>query len=61
MSPNQAENSHQPTQLQRFVSIHDPIANLFRLPHQEMQSTNFREMRLPAMQTWRETAQEAEV
>ncbi len=43
---NRAENSHQPTRrrdkimrhfksarhLQRFVSIHDPIANLFHLP-----------------------------
>lgn len=43
---NRAENSHQPTrrrerqmkrfklagQMQRFLSIHDPIANLFHLP-----------------------------
>lgn len=47
---NRAENSHQPTRrrerimkrfksvrhLQRFVSIHDPIANLFHLPRHEM-------------------------
>lgn len=37
-------------QLQRFVSIHDPIANLFHLPRHEMPSTNFREMRLLAIQ-----------
>jgi putative transposase len=68
---NRAENSHQPTrerervmkrskspgQLQRFVSIHDPVANLFQLPRHEMTSASFREMRSLAMQTWREIAQ----
>ncbi len=43
--------------LQRFVSIHDPIANLFHLPRHEMTSTGFREMRSLAMNTWREIAQ----
>jgi len=68
---NRAENSHQPTrqreramkrfkpprQLQRFLSIHDPIANLFQLPRHKMTSTGFREMRSLATQTWREIAQ----
>jgi putative transposase len=68
---NRSENSHQPTRqrergmkkfkspghLQRFLSIHDPIANLFHLPRHEMPSTDFREMRSLAMQTWREIAQ----
>ena len=68
---NRAENSHQPTrrrervmkrfkspgQAQRFVSIHDPIANLFHLPRHEMSSTDFRKMRSLAMQTWHEIAE----
>ncbi|MGR3292181.1 MAG: IS6 family transposase [Paracoccaceae bacterium] len=68
---NRAENSHQPTrrrerimkrfksprQLQRFVSIHDPISNLFHLPRHEMPSASFREMRSLAMDTWRDIAQ----
>lgn len=70
---NRAENSHQPTRqrervmkrfkspahLQRFLSTHDPIANLFQLPRHEMTSTQFREMRSLATQTWREIAQVA--
>lgn len=65
---NRAENSHQPTrrrerimkrfksprQLQRFVSIHDPIANLFHLPRHEMTTEYFRELRAAALDTWRE-------
>lgn len=68
---NRAENSHQPTRqrewvmkkfkspghLQRFLSSHDPIANLFHLPRHEMPSTEFREMRSLAIQTWRDIAQ----
>ncbi|MEH6739881.1 MAG: DDE-type integrase/transposase/recombinase [Sulfitobacter sp.] len=60
---NQAENSHQPTQKrervmkwfkspahsQRFLSTHDPIADLFLLPRHEMRSL--------ATQTCREIAQ----
>lgn len=38
-------------QLQRFVSIHDPVANLFHLPRDEVTSASFREMRSLAMQT----------
>ena len=44
-------------QLQRFLSIHDPIANLVQLPRHKMTSTDFREMRSLATQTWREIAQ----
>ena len=68
---NRSENSHQPTrqreralkkfkspaQLQRFLSIHDPITNLFQLPRHEMPSSEFRKMRSLAMRTWREIAQ----
>jgi len=46
-----------PGHLQRFLPIHDPIANLFHLPRHEMPSTDFREMRSLAMQIWREIAQ----
>ncbi len=68
---NRAENSHQPTRrrervmkrfksprhLQRFVPIHDPVANLFHLPRHEMTSASFRELRSLAMATWREIAE----
>ena len=53
---NRAENSHQPTRrrerimkrfksarhLQRFVSIHDPIANLFHFPRNAHNATDYR-------------------
>ena len=53
---NRAENSHQPIrrrerimkrfkstrQLQRFVSIHDPIANLFHFPRHALSSSDHR-------------------
>jgi putative transposase len=53
---NRAENSHRPTRrrerimkrfksarhLQRFVSIHDPIANLFCFPRQSLSATEWR-------------------
>jgi putative transposase len=65
---NRAENSHQPTrrrerimkrfksrrQLQRFVSIHDPITNLFHFPRHSMQASDYRDMREAAMIMWRE-------
>ena len=68
---SRTENSHHPTRqqervmkkfkspghLQPFLSIHDPIANLFYLPRHEMPSTDFREMRSLAIQTWRDIAQ----
>lgn len=46
-----------PRLLQRFVSIHDPIANLFYLPRHEMPSTDFQELRALAMETWRGIAE----
>jgi putative transposase len=67
---NRAENSHQPIrrrerimkrvksarQLQRFVSIHDPIANLFNVPRHDIPSVHHRELRAKAMQMWSEIA-----
>ncbi|MBB3571479.1 IS6 family transposase [Rhizobium sp. BK491] len=67
---NRAENSHQPMrrrekimkrfksarQLRRFVSIHDPIANLFRTPRHDIPSHHYRELREAAMRMWSEIA-----
>jgi putative transposase len=67
---NRAENSHQPTRrrerimkgfksarhLQRFVSIHDPVANLFHIPRHDISSDHHRELRTEAMQMWNEIA-----
>jgi len=67
---NRAENSHLPVRrrekvmkrfksarhLQRFVSIHDPIANLFHLPRHEMTSSHYRELRATAMEMWNDIA-----
>jgi putative transposase len=67
---NRAENSHQPTRrrerimkgfksarhLQRFVSIHDPVANLFHIPRHNIPSDHHRELRAAAMQMWNEIA-----
>ena len=36
-------------QLQRFVSIHDPIANLFYIPRHDITSSHHRDMRATAM------------
>lgn len=63
---NRAENSHQPIRrrerimkgfksarhLQRFVSIHDPVANLFHIPRHDIPSDNHRELRAAAMKMW---------
>ncbi len=65
-----AENSHQPARrrerimkrfksqrhLQRFVSIHDPIANLFHIPRHHIPSNHYRELRSAAMNLWAEIA-----
>ena len=65
-----AENSHQPTrrrerimkrfksarQLQSFVAIHDPIANLFDFPRNTLSSADHRALRHAAMQVWNEIA-----
>ncbi|TAU38913.1 IS6 family transposase [Rhizobium ruizarguesonis] len=63
---NRAENSHQPVRrrerimkcfksqrhLQRFVSIRDPIANLFQIPRHDISSSDHRELRSEAMNLW---------
>ena len=63
---NRAENSHQPTRrrerimkrfksprhLQRFVSIHDPIANLFHFPRNSLPAAEYRALRCAAMSAW---------
>jgi putative transposase len=63
---NRAENSHQPVRrrerimkrfksrrhLQRFVSIHDTIANLFHIPRHDFPSSHHRELRAAAMNLW---------
>src|SRR5512138_2387418 len=67
---NRAENSHQPTrrrerqmkrfksarQVQRFLSIHDPIANLFHLPRNRLSAADYRAARAQAFATWAEVA-----
>ena len=67
---NRAENSHQPTRrrerqmkrfksarhVQRFVSIHDPIANLFHFPRNRITATEHRAARSQAFETWAEIA-----
>ena len=42
--------------LQRFVSIHDPVANLFYIPRHDIPSHHHRELRTAAMQMWSEFA-----
>ena len=65
-----AENSHQPVRrrerimkrfkskrhLQRFVTIHDPIANLFHIPRHDISTSHHRELRASAMSIWAEIA-----
>ena len=67
---NRAENSHQPTrrrerqmkrfkslrQVQRFLSIHDPIANLFHLNRDQRPAAEYRAARAQAFATWAEVA-----
>ncbi|AGB73207.1 putative IS6 family transposase (plasmid) [Rhizobium tropici CIAT 899] len=67
---NRAENSHQPIRrrerimkgfksprhLQRFVSMHDPVANLFYIPRHDIPSDHHRELRTAATQMWNEIA-----
>ena len=67
---NRAENSHQPTRrrerimkrfksarhVQRFISIHDPIANLFHFPRHSLTSADYRTLRAEAMLAWLEVA-----
>jgi putative transposase len=63
---NRAENSHQPTrrrerimkrfksarQAQRFLSIHDPISNLFHLRRHRLPAADYRRARTAAFETW---------
>lgn len=67
---NRAENSHQPTrrrerqmkrykspkQVQRFLAIHDPIANLFYLHRDNRTVAEYRTARGQAFQAWAEMA-----
>ncbi|GEO43165.1 hypothetical protein SAE02_73130 [Skermanella aerolata] len=67
---NRAENSHQPTRrrewqmkrfklarhVQRFVSIHDPIANLFYLRRGHVTASQYRAARSQAFEDWAEIA-----
>jgi putative transposase len=68
---NRAENAHLPTRrrkrimkrfksarhLQRFVSIHDGVANLHNCPRPAMSSSDDRAFRSEAMAAWREIAE----
>jgi putative transposase len=42
--------------VQRFISIHDPIANLFHFPRHEMTSAEYRTLRSEVMTIWSEVA-----
>ncbi|EWY35960.1 transposase [Skermanella stibiiresistens SB22] len=67
---NRAENSHQPTRrrerqmkrfksardVQRFVSIHDPIANLFHLRRDHVTTSQYRAARSHTFENWAEIA-----
>ncbi len=67
---NRAENSHQPTrrrerqmkrfkssrQVQRFLSIHDPINNLFHLRRDSRPASDYHTARAQAFATWAEVA-----
>ncbi|WP_437409532.1 DDE-type integrase/transposase/recombinase, partial [Sinorhizobium meliloti] len=67
---NRAENSHQPIRrrerimkrskskrhLQRFVSIHDPIADLFCILRHDVTSSHYRKLRAAAMSPWTQIA-----
>ncbi len=67
---NRAENSHQPIrrrekimnrfksprQLQRFVSIYDPITNPFHIPRHHIPSAHHRGLRAIVTEAWRQIA-----
>jgi putative transposase len=67
---NRAGNSHQPTRrrerqmkrfksarhVQRFVSIHDPIANLFHLRRDHVTASQYRASRSQTFEDWAEIA-----
>jgi putative transposase len=68
---NRAESSHLPTRRrekimkrfksarhpQRFVSIHDPIANLHNFPRHAISPSDYRALRSEAMIAWQEVAE----
>jgi putative transposase len=43
--------------LHRFVSIHDPIANLYNIPRHAFPSSDYPALRFEAMNAWREIAE----
>ena len=67
---NRAENSHLPTrrrerimkrfksprQVQKFLSIHDQVANLFHFPRNKLSANQHRATRAQAFSTWTEIA-----
>jgi putative transposase len=67
---NRAENSHPPTrrrgrlmkrfksprQVQKFLSIHDQVANLFHLPRNKFSAIDYRAARTKAFSAWAEIA-----
>jgi putative transposase len=42
--------------LQRFVSIHGPIANLFHFPRHSLSACEYRALRTEAMIAWKKLA-----
>ena len=42
--------------VQRFVSIHDPIANLFHFPRNQLTAADYRVARAQAFEDWVEIA-----
>jgi len=42
--------------VQRFVSIHDQIANLFHFPRHTLTSLEYRTLRAEAMTVWQKVA-----
>jgi putative transposase len=72
---NRADNSHQPTrrrerqmkrfksagQVQRFLSIHDPIANLFHLRRHQLSAADYRTARGATFETWAHVTRTAHV
>jgi putative transposase len=67
---NRAENSHLPTrrrerimkrfksprQVQKFLSIHDQVANLFHFPRNKLSAIDYRAARAQAFSAWTEIA-----
>ena len=45
-----------PRQLQRFVSIDDPIANLFHFPRHALSASDYRALRADALNAWKDIA-----